>query len=76
MAIQPTPPGAPVFLVRTRVQPLQPITRRQMAVIAMLSEGWVYKQIATFLGISMRTVRGTRRPRHDAFPAIARPSNA
>jgi hypothetical protein len=35
MAIQPTPPGAPVFLVRTRVQPLQPITRRQMAVIAM-----------------------------------------
>jgi DNA-binding CsgD family transcriptional regulator len=57
MAIQPTPPGAPVFLVRTRLQPLQPITRRQMAVIAMLSEGWIFKQIATFLGISLRTVR-------------------
>lgn len=53
----PTPEHVPALLVRVRVQPWQPITPRQMAVIAMLSEGWTYYQIARFLGITPRSVR-------------------
>ena len=49
--------GAPVFLVRTRIEPNKPITPRQMAIIAAYSEGWAPSHVAKFLGVSQRTVR-------------------
>jgi len=47
----------PTVLIRTRVQTSKPITRRQMAMIAMLSERWTYKQIAAFFGLTVCGVR-------------------
>ena len=52
-----SPSSFPVVLIRTRVPTSKPVTRRQMAIIAMLSERWTLKQIAAFFGISVQGVR-------------------
>lgn len=56
---RPSAPTAslPTVLIRTRVQTSLPVTRRQMAMVAMLSERWTYKQIAAFFGLSVAGVR-------------------